>query len=419
MQLRAPERDFIFSATAKVYPLLQPYLAASASPLLDLRKWITVASGKHAGILRHYLRELSTFVSAATRPPTVAAAIAHLSSPSVVRTIATEVRLFAHNMREHNDLMERVIIAGARSARFEEAELPTVVKFVRAGILVPVSSASGLVPPTEPPVTVSNLLEEDSDRQAVSGATDGEEEQHEEFAAQGDENMFTFSAPVVRQVILLRRLRPVSRPLELRNSLFDFVIAALPRLDPSWLAKTAGNCLNKDLLPSEAFWQYACWKALSSALPKGQMSPDVGHAFDQKGRVDFYINHEFHWGIELTREGSRLDKHYARFFKGGVYHGLVTSGVIQQWLLINFCCKLPRKDIDAKETRVLHVVYAPDFKSVTVYQSRQPVGPPIVLVGEQADAEDEDRAVLARGMSSLNLHVVPTTPDRLRPLGGI
>lgn len=116
MQLRAPERDFIFSATAKVYPLLQPYLAASASPLLDLRKWITVASGKHAGILRHYLRELSTFVSAATRPPTVAAAIAHLSSPSVVRTIATEVRLFAHNMREHNDLMERVIIAGARGA---------------------------------------------------------------------------------------------------------------------------------------------------------------------------------------------------------------------------------------------------------------------------------------------------------------
>ena len=205
-------------------------------------------------------------------------------------------------------------------------------------------------------------------------------------------------------VLLLGRLKPASRPLEpCPAELFDFFVASLPRLDPSWLEATAPTCMNKDLRPSEAFWQYACWTALSSALPREHMVPDVGHAFDEKGRVDFYINHLRGWGIELTREGSRLKEHYDRFFKGGVYHRMVEGKTIKQWLLVNFCLKRPRRDIH--DARVVHVVYAPDYRGMAVWRMGQKVAD-IRLVGKAEDPIPE----LTRGMSQLGKNSPPRTP---------
>ncbi len=44
------------------------------------------------------------------------------------------------------------------------------------------------------------------------------------------------------------------------------------------------------------------------SLPEGSLSHDVSQSeFDSKGRVDFYVNSAYHWGvIELTREHDRL-----------------------------------------------------------------------------------------------------------------
>ncbi|CAG8549634.1 5510_t:CDS:2 [Funneliformis caledonium] len=53
--------------------------------------------------------------------------------------------------------------------------------------------------------------------------------------------------------------------------------------------------------------------------PNESISADVGPVFGSAGFLDFYVNGDCCWGIELTREGSLLKKHEERFENDGIY----------------------------------------------------------------------------------------------------
>lgn len=76
----------------------------------------------------------------------------------------------------------------------------------------------------------------------------------------------------------------------------------------------------------ESVWQMEFYRAATSALSvTSHISPSVGHLFGSTGQLDFYVNGNKRWLIEITRtplfpsnlsnigEGSLLQEHSLRF----------------------------------------------------------------------------------------------------------
>lgn len=319
---------------------------------IALQTWITNASGKHAGILRFYLTQVQRFVTRG-EATTADHVMAHLMSPQCAWALREGTRIFAWRLGdEYKRLLERVIFAGKVGYLLDSAATDQAETLIRAGILV-------LVPG----------------------------------------NRLCFSAPAVRQVVLLHYLAPARSPLQgvAVDDLKGFFLRALPRIDPVRLRES--YALGADGFPSEACWQYVICCILNAALPEGCVSPEVGHVFDSKGRVDFYVNTSYGWGIELTREHDRLQQHYARFQPKGTYYRMLEQKVIRHWLLIDFCHEKPSSWI--ADDHVLHVVFAADtWDSAAVWQNGTRIDT-VSFLGEVQES-------LRRGMSTLQ--VTPTTP---------
>ena len=65
-----------------------------------------------------------------------------------------------------------------------------------------------------------------------------------------------------------------------------------------------------------------------------------------RGRIDFYIP-SAKWGIELVRDGDRLQQHIDRFLFGGFYYEWIERGDLEAYILIDFRTSKPPK-IDRK-----------------------------------------------------------------------
>lgn len=72
----------------------------------------------------------------------------------------------------------------------------------------------------------------------------------------------------------------------------------------------------------EAAVHFEVYRAIANIYP--DVSPEVGGYFGIKGFIDFYINDQKKFGIELLREGplSRLHEHIGRLKPNGKYAGL-------------------------------------------------------------------------------------------------
>lgn len=56
--------------------------------------------------------------------------------------------------------------------------------------------------------------------------------------------------------------------------------------------------------------------------------------------IDFLVPADW-WGVELTRDGTDLAEHYARFEHEGRYAGWIANGQVQDWVLLDFRSALP------------------------------------------------------------------------------
>ena len=61
-----------------------------------------------------------------------------------------------------------------------------------------------------------------------------------------------------------------------------------------------------------------------------QCFPDIGYACGARGYLDFYINNDLCWGVELAREchGTALEEHVGRFSPGGKYSQIPLNDAI-------------------------------------------------------------------------------------------
>jgi len=68
------------------------------------------------------------------------------------------------------------------------------------------------------------------------------------------------------------------------------------------------------------------YRAATQVLPKTvYISPDVGADFGSRGFVDFYVDGDRNWVIELLRDGDRAQAHQDRFGSAGIYARIIEN----------------------------------------------------------------------------------------------
>ena len=144
------------------------------------------------------------------------------------------------------------------------------------------------------------------------------------------------------------------------ESLDDLVIKAVGLLS----AKRLSDKL-EDGFPKEATFQHLFNEALSNLLPiSNYVIPEFNtFALDEKqnpvyGELDFYINGDLQWCLELLRNGDKIGDHLARFHPSiGKYREVVKMS----YLVVD--CRGPKKgEVKVDESRCT-LYFAEDFRS--------------------------------------------------------
>lgn len=114
----------------------------------------------------------------------------------------------------------------------------------------------------------------------------------------------------------------------------------------------------EDLFPKEAVFQHLMLTSLAQCTPPHvSIYPELSHSFATgepiPGEIDFFLNDELGWGIELLIEGRDVTKHMSRFEPGGKY-ALLNA---RDYRIVDF-----RKSDDGEPTQVFR-----DDKRITVF----------------------------------------------------
>ncbi|KAI9349716.1 hypothetical protein BDR26DRAFT_852661 [Obelidium mucronatum] len=129
---------------------------------------------------------------------------------------------------------------------------------------------------------------------------------------------FVFSSPVMRRFFTEKVFGiPAARGKENPASLADLVYSIVSSIDYTHIQSSLGT----GILPERA-WQMEFYRTLFRCTHDFVTSADVGGLFGTRGAIDFTVHsHDktVFWGIELLREGNRVEDHIERFEDGGRY----------------------------------------------------------------------------------------------------
>jgi hypothetical protein len=84
------------------------------------------------------------------------------------------------------------------------------------------------------------------------------------------------------------------------------------------------------------------------------------HSPESRGSLDFFINGDLQWGIELVRGGSKIQEHRDRFLPTGKYASLG----LRQWIVVDFRTWFADTHHDCDLDNVLTVYFTEDLQSI-------------------------------------------------------
>jgi len=113
--------------------------------------------------------------------------------------------------------------------------------------------------------------------------------------------------------------------------------------------------------------------AVQHLSPKDSICPELSRIFPDekeeaedgaiKGRLDFFINGNLCWGIELLVEGRKRLEHIARFSPEGKYAALHAK----QWCVLDFRFRtLKEKTLSGLPPQYIPIVFSKDFLNATI-----------------------------------------------------
>jgi len=121
------------------------------------------------------------------------------------------------------------------------------------------------------------------------------------------------------------------------NSILQFALKVIARFSPRSLSaerRIGPGCIQK---PPEAQYQEEFYRSCH-AFSDGSLRtlPEYGTA---EGRVDFYVPSK-KWGVELLRDGNRLEQHSSRFSESGAYERTLP---LSDYILLDFRKTRPKR----------------------------------------------------------------------------
>ncbi|CAG8693980.1 7807_t:CDS:2, partial [Acaulospora morrowiae] len=169
-----------------------------------------------------------------------------------------------------------------------------------------------------------------------------------------------FPAPLLRATYLQNRFGLVTRPKSPPNSFKDFIISVFSKMNSRVLQKSLG--VGNDCRLLECVWQIEFYRASMQVLPMNiYASVDVGAVFGSEGYLDFYINDQRNWAIELLQEEDKLQEHQQRLQKDGRYASILKYA--KEWAIIDIRNSKKRPP-EQKGKDVIYVLCAQNFESV-------------------------------------------------------
>lgn len=176
-----------------------------------------------------------------------------------------------------------------------------------------------------------------------------------------DARRLTFAAPLIRSVFLQRlHTMPLQRD-SIAGDFDNFIQECIVRMNPTTLRDSLSKGVDERLL--ERQWQMEFYRAATSILPRTTIiSPDVGHVFASDGYIDFYVDGDLQWAIELLREGKDMRDHEKRFEPGGLYHTMHSK--IRRHAILDF--RMEDKQVRELRENFWYILYAPDYARVMI-----------------------------------------------------
>jgi len=185
----------------------------------------------------------------------------------------------------------------------------------------------------------------------------------------------TFTSPAAR-FFYYARLFPGRGPvLEYPRNLDDLVLACVKSLSMNSLQQARDG----ENFPKEGAFQQLFYQALCMALPAAifivsEMSTYVQDETTgdvQTGEINFFVNGNLNYKIELLREGKGIGEHLARFdTRTGKYRGLPRSSDATSILVIDL--RGPRRKTPCDKDDIRCTVYFSDnFSSCEIQMRRE------------------------------------------------
>jgi hypothetical protein len=177
--------------------------------------------------------------------------------------------------------------------------------------------------------------------------------------------LYEFALPLLRIGLATRFIEArLERSASL--SFEEFLKRTIERMSSETFRNTFS--LGTDATVLERQWQNEFYSAAKSVVPEGAtVSPDVGQVFGSEGEIDYYVNGEICWGVELLREGQLMGSHVARFnSKDGIYAPMLPH--LKEWVVLDFRTNARRvyKKKTKNADKVWHVCYNKDYSRVVI-----------------------------------------------------
>ncbi len=156
------------------------------------------------------------------------------------------------------------------------------------------------------------------------------------FIHLNEADRLAFASPLMRQMWSWRLLPSPYYELPYPD-LLSFVKATVTRLRPSQLTGSDRRVGASNHRPPEAQYQEEYFRCVHEVTDGNVgISPEYATAAGTRaGRIDFFIPSK-KWGIELTRDGSKLAEHASRFAGDGAYGQWLQTSDMLDYVLLDF-----------------------------------------------------------------------------------
>jgi hypothetical protein len=149
---------------------------------------------------------------------------------------------------------------------------------------------------------------------------------------------YSFASEITKR-FFFNRIFP-SKVSVLPCTIVDLVKSAICLMSATALLKATIDAAD---FPKEAVFQHEFMSGLSASLPPTcYVCPELSKVFPDpsgtassekiKGEIDFYINGDLRWGIELLVKGDNIVEHMSRFALSGKYYPLL----VRDYVVVDF-----------------------------------------------------------------------------------